>query len=525
MAEATIDPVQTGIPTGTGPITADLGTIVPRAARRFGSKTALVAPGRTLTYAELDELCDRVSGGLHDIGIRPGDRVSLYSPNRWEYVVAYHAALRAAAVVNPINVMLTPEEVAFVLNDCGAAAIFTSGDRAEVISGLTRSVPTLRRVISFDAASGGVTGFGDLLAGPAAAPQVPRPAPADLSTIGYTSGTTGHPKGAMQSHRAVFYNTAAVFAVHTRTDRDVMLNALPLPHVYGNVIMNGTFMVGATLVMLERFEPAAALAAIQRHRATVFDGVPTMYAMMLADPALPGTDLSSLRICTVGGQTMPVAKMQEWEQRSGVPLLEIWGMTELAGAGTSNCAYMPNVHGSIGFALPGAELRVAALGNPGVTVPDGEPGELMIRGPLVMLGYYGNEEATRATIEPDGWMHTGDIATRDEEGHYFVVDRSKDLILTGGFNVYPAEIERVVAAHPAVAMVAVGSVSDDRLGELARAYVVLRPGAAATEAEIIEHCRPHLAAYKLPRSVRFVADLPKTSTGKVMRRELKKLDG
>jgi len=525
MAEAIIDPVQTGVAAGAGPITADLGTIVPRAARRFGSKTALVAPGRTLTYAELDELCDRVAGGLHDIGIQPGDRVSLYSPNRWEYVVAYHAALRAAAVVNPINVMLTPEEVAFVLNDCGAAAIFTSGDKAEVISGLTRAVPTLRRVISFDAASGGVTGFGDLLDGPAAAPQVPRPAPTDLSTIGYTSGTTGHPKGAMQSHRAVFYNAAAVFAVHTRTDRDVMLNALPLPHVYGNVIMNGTFMVGATLVMLERFEPAATLAAIQRHRATVFDGVPTMYAMMLADPALPGTDLSSLRICTVGGQTMPVAKMQEWEQRSGVPLLEIWGMTELAGAGTSNCAYMPNAHGSIGFALPGAELRVAALGNPDVTVPDGEPGELMIRGPLVMLGYYGNEEATRATIEPDGWMHTGDIATRDEEGYYFVVDRSKDLILTGGFNVYPAEIERVVAAHPAVAMVAVGSVPDDRLGELARAYVVLRPGAAATEAEIIEHCRPHLAAYKLPRSVLFVADLPKTSTGKVMRRELKKLDG
>src|SRR4029077_3317543 len=178
-----------------------------------------------------------------------------------------------------------------------------------------------------------------------------------------------------------------------------------------------------------------------------------------------------------------------------------------------------------GFPLPGAELRVAALGDPGMTVPDGEPGELMIRGPLVMLGYYGDEAATRATIEPDGWMHTGDIATRDEDGHYFVVDRSKDLILTGGFNVYPAEIERVVAAHPAVSMVAVGSVSDDRLGELARAYVVLRPGAPATEAEIIEHCRPHLAAYKLPRALRFVADLPKTSTGKVMRRELKTLDG
>ena len=527
MAETIIAPVHEPTAGEVGSITADMGLIVTRAARRFGSKTALVAAGRTLTYQELDDLCDRVAGGLYDIGVRPGDRVSLYSPNRWEWVVAYHAALRAGAVVNPINVMLTAEEVAFVLNDCGAAAIFTSGEKAEVIDGLTRvsgSVPTLRRVISFDPAGGGVTGFEELLSHPAAAPDVPRPAPTDLSTIGYTSGTTGHPKGAMQSHRAVFLNTAAVFAVQTRTDRDVMLNALPLPHVYGNVVMNGTFMVGATLVMMERFDPAVTLAEIQRHRATVFDGVPTMYAMMLADPSLPGAYLSSLRICTVGGQTMPAAKMAEWELRSGVPLLEIWGMTELAGAGTSNCSYMPNVHGSIGFALPGTEARVAAIDDPGVTMPDGEPGELMIRGPLVMLGYYGNEAATRATIEPDGWMHTGDIASRDDEGHYFIVDRRKDLIITGGFNVYPAEIERVVASHPAVAMVAVGSVPDETHGELARAYVVLRPGATATETEIIEHCRAHLAAYKLPRSVRFVPDLPKTSTGKVMRRELKTLD-
>jgi long-chain acyl-CoA synthetase len=535
MAETTIDPAQaetaqagTGrapAPEEPGPVTADLGTIVSRAARRFGAKTALIAPGRTLTYSELDDLCDRVAGGLHDIGVRPGDRVSLYSPNRWEWVIAYHAALRAGAVVNPVNVMLTAEEVAFVLNDCGAAAIFTSGDKAEVIAGLTRSVPTLRRVISFDGAAGGVAGFGDLLERPATAPEVPRPDPAGLSTIGYTSGTTGHPKGAMQSHRAVFLNSAALFAVQTRTDRDVLLSALPLPHVYGNIVMNGTFMAGATLVLMERFDPTQALAAIQRHGATVFDGVPTMYAMMLADPALPGTDLSSLRICGVGRQTMPAAKMAEWERRSGAPLLELWGMTELGGAGTASPVYMPSVHGSIGFALPGAEARVASLDDANITMPDGEPGELMIRGPLVMLGYYGNEPATRAAIEPDGWMHTGDIATRDEEGRYFVVDRRKDLIITGGFNVYPAEIERVVAAHPAVAMVAVGSVADDTHGELARAYVVLRPGATATEAEIIEHCRPHLAAYKRPRSVRFVPDLPKTSTGKVMRRELKTLDG
>src|SRR5437773_2329879 len=250
MAETTIDPAQALALEEPGPITADLGTIVTRAARRFGAKTALIAPGRTLTYAELDDLCDRVAGGLYDIGVRPGDRVSLYSPNRWEWVVAYHAALRLGAVVNPINVMLTPEEVAFVLNDCGAAAIFTAGEKAGVIQGLTRAVPTLRRVISFDDVGAGVTSFAGLLSQSAVAPEIPRPAPTDLSTIGYTSGTTGHPKGAMQSHRAVFLNTAALFAVQTRTERDVMLTALPLPHVYGNIVMNGTFMAGATLVLM-----------------------------------------------------------------------------------------------------------------------------------------------------------------------------------------------------------------------------------------------------------------------------------
>jgi long-chain acyl-CoA synthetase len=505
------------------PIEADLGSILGRAARRFGPKPAVIAGERTITYEELDQLCDRAAAGLHRLGVTSADRVSLYSPNRWEWIVAYHAALRIGAVVNPINVMLTPEEVAFVLNDCEAAVIFTSGEKAPTILGLTQEVASLRSVVSFDTDAFGATMFKDVLDTEQAPPPRPRLRPESLSTIGYTSGTTGHPKGAMQSHRAVFLNTAAFSAVQTRTERDVMLNALPLPHVYGNVVMNGTFMAGATLVLQARFDPAAALAAIEAHQVTVFDGVPTMYMMMLADPAMATTDLSSLRVCAVGGQTMPAAKMEEWEAAAGCPLLELWGMTELGGVGTANSMYAPNVHGSIGPALLGLEARVGSLEDPSVTVPDGQPGELMVRGPFVMLGYYGNETATHDTIEPDGLMHTGDIATRDDEGRFYIVDRRKDLIITGGYNIYPAEIERVVAMHTAVAMVAVGPVADDVRGELARAYVVLRPGANVSEAEVIEHCRPHLAAYKLPRSVRFVADLPKTSTGKVMRRELSKL--
>jgi long-chain acyl-CoA synthetase len=275
---------------------------------------------------------------------------------------------------------------------------------------------------------------------------------------------------------------------------------------------------------MERFDPEGALERSARHRATIFEGVPAMYMTMLAHPAFGRFDLSSLTRSTVGGQTIAEAVMRAWEDRSGAPLIELWGMTELAGLGTTHALYAPNVHGSIGVALPGIEVRVVAFENATRTMPAGEPGELMVRGPIVMQGYYGNDKATTETIEPDGWLHTGDVAVADDAGYFRIVDRRKDMIITAGYNVYPAEIERVLAGHPAVAMSAVGPIVDEVKGELARAYVVLRPGAAATEADLIDFCRPHLAAYKLPRSVRFVADLPKTSTGKIMRRELRTLD-
>jgi long-chain acyl-CoA synthetase len=256
----------------------------------------------------------------------------------------------------------------------------------------------------------------------------------------------------------------------------------------------------------------------------MFEGVPTMYFYLLDHAGLDQRDLSSLTRCTVGGQTMPVAKMQAVEQALGCPLIELWGMTEMAGLGTTHPSYGPNKHGSIGIALPLTEMRIAAVDDATITLPAGEVGELMARGPIVMQGYFGNPQATAEAIEPDGWLHTGDLASVDADGHIFIVDRKKDMILTAGYNVYPAEIERVVAAHPAVAMVAVGARPDDLKGEIAKAYVVLKSGATAEPDEIIEFCRSQLAAYKVPREVQFVEELPRTSTGKVMRRQLRTLD-
>jgi len=501
------------------------GEILTDSAMRFGDKTALVTSTRSLSYLELDNLSDRLAASLRSQGVRVGDRVSIYSQNRWEWVVAYHAALKAGAVVNPVNVMLTPEELCYVMADCEASVLLASGDRLDAVAGTLDNVPSLRAVVGFDDSPHATATLAELIAEPRAGTFAMHVAdPTAPSTIGYTSGTTGHPKGAVQSQQAVLLNCQATARMHGRHVDDVVVTALPAPHVYGNVVINSTFLVGGTVVLMERFDPAAALRAIDDHAATMFEGVPAMYAMMLSHPDLPAASLTTITRSTVGGQTIATSTIEAWEAKTGAPLLELWGMTELAGLGTTHWYDQRPVPGSIGVALPHIELRVADLEDVSRDAPIGVPGELMARGPLVMIEYFGNPDATTKTIEADGWMHTGDVAFVDESGHYFVVDRRKDMIITAGYNVYPAEIERVLAAHPAVALVAVGPVSDPVKGELARAYVVLRPGATVTEGELIDFCRDRLAAYKRPRSVRFVSALPQTSTGKVMRRELVKLD-
>jgi long-chain acyl-CoA synthetase len=324
----------------------------------------------------------------------------------------------------------------------------------------------------------------------------------------------------VQTQRAVLFNCALTATAHSRGPEDVCVTALPAPHVYGNVVVNGTFLSGGTLVLHQRFEPEQFLDSLGTHGATIIDAVPAMYAVMLASAAVDRADFSRITRSVSGGQTIPVPTIEAWEQRSGARFLELWGMTELSGPATSQTLFMPPAPGSVGQSFPGTRIRIADLSDVSKDAPTDAPGELMVRGPLVMAGYFNNTDATKLAVEPDGWLHTGDIARMDGDCNVWMVDRRGDMIITGGYNVYPAEIERVVAAHPAVALVAVGSVPDEIRGELACAYIVLRDGSHASAEEIVEATKASLAPYKRPRLVRFVSDLPRTSSGKIMRRKL-----
>jgi len=497
---------------------ATIGQLLTAAAERFGSKSVVVAPDRTLSFVELDLLSTRVARSLHGLNIQPGDRVTLWVENGWRWMVAYYAVLKLGGVVNPCNILLTAEEVAFIVGDCGAKAIIAARDKMPM---LPRTLAA--RVITDKPADGIELSIDALLADASRDAEQPIPHWSDASsasTIGYTSGTTGHPKGAVLRHSTIVLNTAMTSLMHGRTSSDVVVSALPCTHVYGNIVMNSAVTCGMTLILLPRFDEREVLEAIQNNRATLFEGVPTMFMRLLNFPDFDQFDLSALRACTVGGQTMPVSKMEEVERRFGCPLLELWGMTELGGLGTTHPHNGPRRLGSIGVPLPLTQVKVVAMDDATKEMPIGEVGELMIRGPLVMQGYFGNDAATRATIEADGWLHTGDLVRSDAQGYLYVVDRAKEVIISGGYNIYPAEVERVVAQHPSVAMVAVAAMHDDIKGQVPKAFIVPKTGQKCTAQEIIDHCRPQLASYKVPRDIALLDDLPKTSTGKILRRML-----
>jgi long-chain acyl-CoA synthetase len=501
-----------------------VGQIAFEAARKFGDREALVFNEQTFTFRTLDNLIGRAAAGLQGLGIGRGDVVSLYASNSWQWVVSYHAVQRLGAVVNPVNTMLTQPELEYVINDCGAKAIMLSEDKHLMIAGLRANTRVALLVSFADTPPDGVVGLADLLNSGYPAPEPAVVDPDALSTIGYTSGTTGHPKGAMLTHKAVVLSALSIALVQGRQADDIGVFSLPLPHVYGANLMNGMFLIGNKVVLHARFDAARTLADIARYRATIFDGVPTMWMFLLNAPELQNANVSSLRLGCSGGQTIPVATLEKIERLIGIEMMEVWGMTELAGVASSTVAGGLKTPGSAGIAFPYCEFRVVDPEDASRVLPRGETGELMFRGPLVMQGYWGAEKKTKETIAPDGWMHTGDLGKMDENGSIYIVDRLKDLIITGGFNVYPAEIERVLAAHSSVALAAVGRQPDAIKGEIAKAYIILKDGAKADAEAIMAHCRANLAAYKCPRKIQFVNDVPRTSSGKIMRRELTTID-
>lgn len=491
----------------------NLGDMLAASARKYRGKPLVVTPDRSVTFGEMDALSNYFARRLGHKGIRPGDRVTLWLENGWQWMACYFGILKAGAVVVPCNIQLTATEVEFITGDCESALLITSPTKASSLR-LERPAIVLTDPFPGDM-NARAADFGH-------SQDVPIDA-SNPAAIGYTSGTTGQPKGAVLRHSSILVNTAMTAVMHGRWAGDVVVSALPCSHVYGNIVMNTAVLCGMTLVLFPRFVEEKIIAAIEKHRATLFEGVPTMYLKLLECPEFVRHDLSSLRLCTVGGQTMGIEKMEETEQRFGCPLIELWGMTELGGLGTTHPYLGPKKLGSIGIPLPFCEAKVMSQSDTPTEVPRGDLGELWLRGPVVMKEYFGNPDATAASIRAGGWLRTGDLVTQDASGYLYVVDRAKDVIISAGYNVYPAEIERVISQHPAVAVVVVAPVADPKKGQVPAAFIVRRDNARCTAEEITDHCRVHLAPYKVPRTIEFRSDLPKTSTGKLLRRGLTQL--
>ncbi|MGV9563769.1 long-chain-fatty-acid--CoA ligase [Streptomyces sp. NPDC003480] len=488
----------------------NLAEFLTRTAGRQPERPALRLDTQTTTYAELDERSARVAALLRAEGVRPGDRVALMLPNVPEFVVLYYGVLRAGAIVVPMNPLLKAREIGYQLRDSGAAVLFewhqAPGEGAQGAA----AAGTGRIVVE-------PSSFAGLLSAHEPLTAVTETAGDDVAVLLYTSGTTGRPKGAALTHAGLRHNTEVnTDHVQRMTAQDVVVGCLPLFHIFGQICaMSVAVHSGASLTLIPRFHPATVLEAIVRDGATVFDGVPTMYAALLQHPA--EVDVPTLRMCISGGASLPVEVLHGFERRFGCAVLEGFGMSETSPVVTFNHLDRPRKAGSIGTPIKDVEVRL--LDDRGGDVGPGEVGELAVRGPNLMKGYWNLPEATAAAI-PDGWLRSGDLARQDEDGYLYVVDRKKDMIIRGGYNVYPREIEEVLHEHPAVALAAVVGVPHERLGEEVAAAVVLRKGAQATTEELRQFVKDRVAAYKYPRAVWFVDALPTGPTGKILKREI-----
>ena len=480
--------------------------------RAHAGQVAVRLDDATTTYSELDEASARVAGLLRERGFKPGDRVGIMLPNVPEFAVAYYGVLRAGGAVVPMNALLKVREVAYYLGDSGARLMFGWHDFAGDARGGAEQADAEAVVI--DPAS-----FPDLLASAIPDYQVAERDDEDTAVILYTSGTTGHPKGAELTHGNLISNTEVSRTNIVRAGPDdVIFGGLPLFHTFGQTVaLNVAVAAGACLTLLPRFDAGHALRIIAGHRVTVFEGVPTMYVALLHQPDRAGYDTSALRTCISGGAALPVEVLRGFEEAFGVPVLEGYGLSETSPVASFNHPGREQKPGSIGTPIRDVQMRV--VDGEDHEVPQGEVGEIVIRGPNVMKGYWQRPEATAEAVR-DGWFHTGDLARVDSGGYFYIVDRKKDLIIRGGYNVYPREIEEVLYEHPAVAEAAVIGLPHPALGEEVGAAVTLKPGASVTADELRDYVKGQVAAYKYPRHVWIAEALPKGPTGKIQKRDI-----
>ncbi|MGZ4549495.1 MAG: long-chain-fatty-acid--CoA ligase [Blastococcus sp.] len=502
----------------------NLALILREAARTYPHKAAVMFDGGSMSFAEMDAASDRFAAGLLARGLGPGDSVGLQLPNLPQFVIAYFGILKAGCVVVPMNVLFKAGEIGYVLQDCDARMLVTwIGSVEEAAKGAADAgVPDLV-VLSLPGMPASPVGrpFEQMLATePAGRPPLYQTDPGDTAVIVYTAGTTGRPKGAELTHFQLLMNADTPGRLFNVREDDIILTVLPLFHVFGlSSILNICVRFGATMSLVPRFDPGKVLEVIQRDRATVFEGVPTMYIGLLNHPELANYDVSSLRVGVSGGAPIPAEVIDEFERRFGIVILEGYGLSETASTTTFNISEEERRVYSVGKAIYGVEVEVwDRAGNP---MPRGHDnvGEIVVRGVNVMKGYHGQPEATAAAFA-GGFFHTGDLGYVDEDGFIFVVDRMKDLIIRGGYNVYPREVEDLLYTHPAVAEAAVVGVPDDRLGQEIKAVVALRQGQQATELELVDYVKERVASYKYPRSVEFREHLPMNATGKILKREL-----
>jgi len=486
-----------------------LATNLANSARQNPRRPAVRLDDAVMTYADLDDRTARVAGWLRRRGVEPGDRIGIMLPNVLAFPILYYGALRAGGVVVPMNPLLKSREIRHYLADSGARLVFAW----QTAAGEAASGASAAGAESVLVAEPALTEAADWPASPEVADRTDD----DTAVILYTSGTTGTPKGAELTHSNMRLNASVTAStlLHLRPE-DVIMGCLPMFHSFGQTCgLNASVLVGASVTLIPRFDPVTALKIIERDRVTVFEGVPTMYTAMLAAGA--GTaDVSTLRMCVSGGAALPVELLRGFTTTFGAEIVEGYGLSETSPVASFN--RLGNSRpGSIGYPIDGVEMRL--VDSEGNDVPVGEVGEIAIRGHNVMKGYWNHPDATAEAIR-DGWFLTGDMATRDGDGFYYIVDRKKDLIIRGGFNVYPREVEEVLYEHPAVLEAAVIGLAHPTHGEEVGAAVVLKPGGRATVEELREHVKQRVAAYKYPRHVWLIDDLPKGATGKILKREI-----